>query len=50
MPRHGLPGDRPIEHPADLDAVEIGRGDTETEDPPDVDVHHHQNPVTLEQD
>jgi hypothetical protein len=38
-----------IEHPADLDAIEIGRGDPEADDPTSEDVHHHHDPVALEQ-
>ena len=41
MSRFGLPGDRSIEPPTDLDAVKIGLSDAETDYPAGVGVHHH---------
>jgi hypothetical protein len=49
MPRQTLPRDRAIEHPADSDAIEIGRRDAEADDPTGVYVHHHHDPIALEQ-
>ena len=50
MPGQSLPRDRPIEHLADSDAVEIGLRDSEADDPTGVYIHHHHDPVAAEQD
>ncbi|MFZ0247135.1 MAG: hypothetical protein WAL68_15780 [Candidatus Binatus sp.] len=49
MPGQSLPRDRMIEHPADLAPVEIGSRDAEADDPTGVYVHHHHDPIALEQ-
>ena len=43
-----LPCDRAIEHPADLDTVQIGSPDAEADDPTSVDIHHRHDPIALE--
>src|SRR6516162_3958122 len=49
MPGQSLPCDRVVEHPAHPDTVEIGRLDAEADDPTGVNIHHHQDPITPEQ-
>ena len=49
VPGRRLARDRAIEHPADADAVEIGRGNPKTDDPTGEDVHHHHDPIAFEQ-
>ncbi len=46
---HALSRDRAVEHPAHAGSVEIGGGDAEADDPASEDVHHHDDPVALEQ-
>ncbi len=41
MPGQSLPRDRMIEHPADLEPVEIGSRDAEAHDPTGAYVHYH---------
>jgi len=49
MFRHTLSRDRAVEHPAHAGTVEIGGSDAEANDPACEDVHHHDDPVVLEQ-
>ena len=49
MFRHALSRDRAVEHPAHAGSVEIGGGDAKANDPAREDVHHHHDPVALEQ-
>ena len=47
--RHTLSRDRAVEHPADAGTVEIGGSDAKADNPAREDVHHHNDPVALEQ-
>ena len=49
VPRHTLAGNGSIEHAAQGDAIDIARVYPEADDPPSELVHHHENPVALEQ-
>lgn len=50
MFRHVLSRDRAVEHPANAGSVEIGGGDSGADNPAREDVHHHHDPIALEQD
>ena len=49
VPGQSLPCDRPVEHPADPDTVEIGWSDSEADDSAGEYIHHHHDPIALEQ-
>src|ERR1019366_1403507 len=49
VPRQSLPCDRAVEHPADPDTVEIGCSDSEADDSAGEYIHHHHDPIALEQ-
>jgi hypothetical protein len=46
--RHALSRDRVVEQPAHARPVEIG-GNAKADDPVSEDIHHHHDPVALEQ-
>jgi len=49
MLRRALSRDRAVEDPAHAGSVEISGTDAKADDPANEDVHHHHNPVALEQ-
>ena len=49
LPGQSLPCDRAVEHPADPDTVEIGCSDSEADDSAGEYIHHHHDPIALEQ-
>src|SRR5580698_7027267 len=49
MFRHALSRDRAVEHSAHAGSVKIGGGDTKADNPARENIHHHHDPVTLEQ-